>query len=94
MPAAPKAKSAVIDSQRMTLAQTVLLAAAYDQMAERSGAPRSELILAQAGLDHNEIAAATGRNAEAVRSSIRRHQEKAKDDGNAKKPRRAAKAGA
>ena len=94
MPATPKAKPTIIDSQRMTLAQTVLLAAAYDQMAERSGAPRSELILSDAGLDHNEIAAATGRKAEAVRSSIRRHQQKAKDDGNAKTPKRAIKAGA
>lgn len=93
MPAAPKTKPTVIDSERMTLAQTVLLAAAYDQMAERSGAPRSELILSEAGLGHNEIAAATGRNAEAVRSSIRRHQEKAKDDGNARKLKRATKAG-
>lgn len=94
MPAASNAKPTTIDSQRMTLAQTVLLAAAYDQMAERSGAPRSELILSEAGLNHNEIAAAIGRNAEAVRSSIRRHQEKAKEDGSRRKLKRSTKADA
>jgi DNA-directed RNA polymerase specialized sigma24 family protein len=88
MTAAAKGRPAAIDAQRLTLAQTVLLAAAYDQLAERSGAPRSELILSDAGLDHGEIAAATGRNAEAVRSSIRRYQ-KSTDGGKGRKANRA-----
>lgn len=76
MPAPRKPALPTIDPHRLALVQTVLVAAAYDQIAERSGAPGSELVLAEAGLSHTEIAAATGRNAEAVRSTIRRTQRK------------------
>lgn len=88
MSAAPKPKPAVIDSQRITLAQTVLLAATYDQMAERSGAPRSEHVLSDAGLSHTEIAAAIGGSPEKIRSSIRRHQDKVEAEAKRSKTKR------
>lgn len=57
----------------ISLAQTILLAAIYDQMvAERFGSPRSELVLAEAGFSYGQIAAVLGRNPEAVRSIVRR----------------------
>jgi hypothetical protein len=57
-------------------ALVALLAADRDERAVTNGVRRSEFVLADAGLNVQDIAALTGRNAEAVRSSLRRKVDK------------------
>ncbi len=53
-----------------------LLAADRDERAEDLPVRKSELVLAEAGFNAQEIAALTGKNKEAVRSALRRSQPK------------------
>ena len=61
-----------MDTGRVMLGVLALLAADRDERIEGSTPRRSELILADAGLSAREIAKLTGRDYEAVRSSLRR----------------------
>lgn len=62
-----------------------LLAADRDERAEDLPTRRSELVLADAGFTAQEVAKLTGRNYEAVRSTLRRRtQTKATAKGRAK----------
>ena len=61
-----------LDTSRIVLGVLALLAADRDERAEDLPPRRSELVLADAGFTAQEIAKLTGRNYEAVRSSLRR----------------------
>jgi DNA-directed RNA polymerase specialized sigma24 family protein len=65
-----------LTAQRVLLAVTALLAADRDERAEDLSPRRSEAVLSDAGFTPPEIAALTGKNKEAVRSFIRRAQDK------------------
>lgn len=66
-----------------------ILAVLVDQRdalaAERPGQPRTEVMLASAGLTHQTIAQLLGKNPDAVRMAIARAQAKANGGGGAKK---------
>lgn len=66
------AKAVEIPADRALTAIAVLLAAQVDQGAEQTGARGSVSLLDAAGFKAGEIAALTGRDPEAVRSSLRR----------------------
>ena len=53
-----------------------MLAADRDERVEKVPARKTELVLADAGFEYKEIATLTGKNAEAVRSLLRREQGK------------------
>jgi hypothetical protein len=61
-----------LDTSRIMLGVLTLLAADRDELAEDLPTRRSELVLADAGFTTQGIAKLTGRNYEAVRSSLRR----------------------
>jgi DNA-directed RNA polymerase specialized sigma24 family protein len=63
---------ATLDESRIMLGVLALLAADRDERVEELPSRRSELVLADAGFTAQEIAKLTGRNYEAVRSSLRR----------------------
>lgn len=58
--------------QRVALGVLALLIADRDERIEGAPPRRSDHVLADAGFNASEIAALTGRNPEAVRSSLRR----------------------
>ena len=58
--------------QRVALGVLALLIADRDERIEGTAPRRSDHVLADAGFNAGEIAALTGRNPEAVRSSLRR----------------------
>jgi hypothetical protein len=77
--------AAGLETSRIMLGMLVLLAADRDERVDESPPRRSELVLADAGFTAQEIAKLTGRNHEAVRSSLRRHaQPKTNATGRAK----------
>lgn len=61
-----------LDTGRVMLGVLALLAADRDERVEGSLPRRSEVVLADAGFSAREIATFTGRDYEAVRSSLRR----------------------
>jgi DNA-directed RNA polymerase specialized sigma24 family protein len=74
MPAeAHDSDGATLDTSRLMLGVLALLAEDRDERVDGLPPRRSELVLADAGFSAQEIAKLTGRNYEAVRSSLRRH---------------------
>lgn len=72
MPVEARDSDGVLDTGRIMLGVLALLAADRDERADDLPPRRSELVLADAGFTAQEIAKLTGRNYEAVRSSLRR----------------------
>jgi len=72
MPTEARDSDGALDTSRIMLGVLALLAADRDERAEDVPTRRSELVLADAGFSAQEIAKLTGRNYEAVRSSLRR----------------------
>ena len=71
-----RTEEAVISADRALSALIALLAADRDDRVDGRDPERSEFVLAAAGLTHGEIAALTGKKAEAVRSTLRRRTSK------------------
>ena len=67
--------------QRAALGILALLIADRDERIEGSAPRRSDHVLSDAGFSAGEIATLTGRNAEAVRSSLRRRADTGKAGG-------------
>lgn len=72
MPVETRDSDGVLDISRIMLGCLALLAADRDERVEDLPPRRSELVLADAGFTAQEIGKLTGRNYEAVRSSLRR----------------------
>jgi hypothetical protein len=73
MPVDPlESDGAALDASRVLLGVLALIAADRDERIEGTTPRRSELVLADAGFTAREIAKLTGRDYEAVRSSLRR----------------------
>ncbi len=74
-----------LDAGRVMLGVLALLAADRDERIDELTPRRSELVLADAGFSAREIAKLTGRDYEAVRSSLRRRaQAKTRAKGSAR----------
>lgn len=69
------------NSEKALLGILALLAADQDERVEKSTPRRTELILQDAGFSAREIAQLTGKDYEAVRSSLRRSKSKSKKGG-------------
>lgn len=67
-------------SERVLLGMLALLAADRDERVEGTTPRRTEIILDDAGFSAREIAQLTGKEYEAVRSSIRRAKSSAKKE--------------
>lgn len=79
MPAAKKAEAFRLDSDKaLTGILAVLVADREERLSDRSEPRKTEVVLAEAGLNYAEIAALTGKKYEAVKMSIRRSREPAK----------------
>lgn len=69
------------NSEKALLGILALLAADRDERVEKSTPRRTELILQDAGFSAREIAQLTGKDYEAVHSSLRRSNSKPKKGG-------------
>jgi DNA-directed RNA polymerase specialized sigma24 family protein len=79
MPAAKKAEAFRLDSDKALAGILAVLAAnREDRLNDRAEPRRTEVVLADAGLDYGEIATLTGKNYEAVKAAVRRSREPAK----------------
>lgn len=68
----PESSPYSASSERTLGALVALIAADRDERADQLTVRRSETVLAEAGFSYQEIAGFTGKNAEAVRSAVRR----------------------
>ncbi len=69
-----------IGGDRALLALSAVVLAHLDARADAAGVRRSEFVLDEAGFTRPEISAVTGRNPEAVRSTLRRAKPAAQKD--------------
>lgn len=69
---AENASNGSLPTGRIVHGLVALTAADRDERADGAPTRRSELVLADAGFSYQEIAALTGKNREAVRSTLRR----------------------